>query len=606
MNPHAIFVLALTGIALVLFSRERIPIETSALAVLAVLAIGFELVPFHDADGVLHATDLFLGFGHEALVAVSALMIAGQGLVRTGALEPVGRALGRLWSVAPALSLLATLLFGAVLSAFVNNTPVVVLLLPILVGVSLRAGRPPSDVLMPMGFATLVGGMATTIGTSTNLLVVAVAADLGMRRLELFDFLLPAAIAGGIGIVYLWLVAPRLLPARTAPMADTSPRVFEAALVIEETSFAAEKKIRELLERAGSELRIAHVQRGAGVEVAPLPDVRVRPGDRLIVRDTPDRLKAYEAALGTPLYSGDERLDFDAVKKQDDEQIAEVVITTGSPFVGMTLRGARFADRFRLTTLALHRSGRALSGQGRHLNDTPLRPGDVLLVQGARERLAEIKRNGELLLLDATADLPRSRRAPIAAAIMIGIVAAAAFGLLSIAVAAVVGVLLMLITRCLSWPDVGRALSPAVILIIVASLALGIAMTRTGATRYLAEQLVIVMQGASPAVLLSALMLLMALVTNVVSNNAAAVIGTPIAISIANDLALPPEPFVLAILFGANMSFATPMAYKTNLLVMNAGGYSFGDFLRAGLPLTLLMWAVFSFLLPMLYPIAGS
>ncbi len=208
-DAHAIAVLILVLVALFLFTRERIPMESSSLCVLAVLTVGFELFPYQAPSGTLHAVEFFTGFGHEALIAVCALMIVGKGLVRTGALEPVGRALTRLWKFSPALSLLITLVVGSVLSAFVNNTPVVVLLLPILVSVSLRTGTPASASLMPMGLATLVGGMATTIGTSTNLLVVSVAADMGLRRLDMFDFFLPVAIAGSVGIVDLWLVAPR-------------------------------------------------------------------------------------------------------------------------------------------------------------------------------------------------------------------------------------------------------------------------------------------------------------------------------------------------------------------------------------------------------------
>jgi Na+/H+ antiporter NhaD/arsenite permease-like protein len=181
-NTHAAVVLILTALALVLFSRKRIALETSSLFVLVVLVMGFALFPYEADTGALNPLDFFHGFGHEALVAVSALMIAGQGLVRTGALEPVGRALARMWMSSPRLSLLVTLVAGAILSAFVNNTPIVVLLLPILISVSLRTKTPASSILMPMGFATLVGGMSTTIGTSTNLLVVSVAADIGLRR----------------------------------------------------------------------------------------------------------------------------------------------------------------------------------------------------------------------------------------------------------------------------------------------------------------------------------------------------------------------------------------------------------------------------------------
>lgn len=227
----------------------------------------------------------------------------------------------------------------------------------------------------------------------------------------------------------------------------------------------------------------------------------------------------------------------------------------------------------------------------------------MLLVQGASEQIARLKRSGELLALDATADLPHSDKAWLALAIMAGIVVTAASSLIPIAISAVCGVLLMILTRCLSWRDAALALSAQVVLIVVASLALGVALLKTGGADYLAQLFVAASFGAPPAAVLSGLILLMAILTNIVSNNAAAVIGTPIAISIAHQLGVNPEPFVLAVLFGANMSYATPMAYKTNLLVMNAGGYTFMDFVRVGVPLTILLWLVLSWLLATLYPL---
>ncbi|MFQ5546207.1 MAG: SLC13 family permease, partial [Acidiferrobacterales bacterium] len=303
-DAHAIAVLALMVTALYLFTRERIPMESSSLIVLAALAVGFELFPYEVNGKALHAVDFFTGFGHEALIAVCALMIAGQGIVRTGALEPVGRYLARLWKFSPALSLLLTLIIGAGLSAFVNNTPVVVLLLPILISVSLRTGTPASDSLMPMGLATLVGGMATTIGTSTNLLVVSVAADMGLRRFQMFDFLLPVSIAAAAGIVYLWLVAPRLLPKREIQLQDTSPRIFTAQLVIKEGSFADGKTLAELREKSGDAMKVVHIQRRPGTRIMPLADAAVKAGDRLLIKDTPENLKEFEQALGGTLYAG--------------------------------------------------------------------------------------------------------------------------------------------------------------------------------------------------------------------------------------------------------------------------------------------------------------
>lgn len=600
-DPHGIAVLALIVVALFLFTRERLPLETSSLIVLSLLLVGFGLLPY-ERDGVsLHASEFFHGFGHEALIAVCALMIAGQGLVRTGALEPVGRALASLWAGSPLFSLLLTLVVGAVLSAFVNNVPIVVLLLPILVSISLRTNRPASDILMPMGFATLVGGMSTTIGTSTNLLVVSVAADMGQPRMQMFDFVVPAAVAGGVAIVFLWLIAPRLLPRRETIMEDTSPRIFTATLHVTEDSYAAEKTLGEVIKKAGGKLPIVRITRENGVTIAPLPDALLRVGDRLDISDTPEHLKEFETVLGMTLYKGETLVDDDNPLQDEDQQLAEIVVTQGSLLEGTSLSRIRFADYYQLITLALHRAGSATRTLREDVGDVILNVGDVLLVQGNREQIAKIKRSGEYLVLDATSDLPVNSRAPLALVIMALIVAVAALGLLPIAITAVCGVLLMIISRCLSWRDAAQALSTPVILIVVASLALGAALLKTGGADYLAHLFVSVTSGASSAVILSGLMLVMAVLTNIVSNNAAAVIGTPIAISIAQQLNLPAEPFVLAVLFGSNMSYATPMAYKTNLLVMNAGGYTFMDFVRVGVPLTLIVWLTLSWLLPTLY-----
>jgi len=599
-DTHALSVLALTVLALFLFTRERIPLETSSLLILVTLAVGFELFPYEGTGGTVHATNFFHGFGHEALVAVCALMIAGQGLVRTGALEPVGRLLARAWSVSPWFSLLATLIVGAVLSAFVNNTPIVVLLLPILISVSLRVKMSASSMLMPMGLATLVGGMGTTIGTSTNLLVVAVAADMGLPRFQMFDFLLPAVIAGGVGILYLWLIAPRLLPERQTRLADTSPRIFTAQLRIPEDSFAAGKTLVQLSEKAGGPFNVKRIQRGTGVYITPLPDVALQAGDQLWVADTPDRLKELEQVSGAKLYSGEQAIDEEHPLAEADQQLAELVITPGSMLEQYTLEQARFAERYQLLPLAIHRAGRTLVGN-EDTRNTELQAGDVLLVQGPREQIAEIKRRGNLLVLDATTDLPFTRKAPIALTIMAAIVLVAALGVLPIAISATLGALLMVLSGCLDWRDVGRALSAQVILIVVASLALGLALMKTGGAEYLAHFFVAVASDLPSWGQIGGLILLMAVLTNIVSNNAAAVIGTPIAVSIAQQLGMPAEPFVLAVLFGANMSYATPMAYKTNLLVMNAGGYTFMDFVRVGVPLTIIMWLAFSWLLPVLY-----
>jgi di/tricarboxylate transporter len=337
--------------------------------------------------------------------------------------------------------------------------------------------------------------------------------------------------------------------------------------------------------------------------------VKLQEGDRLLVRDTRERLKEFEDALGVALHNVSDQ-DNDAAPGEgsspaevDAQQIAEVVVTRGSMLHQRTLKDVRFGSRYKLTPLAVHRARSTIGERPEDLSDSPLRAGDVILVQGFMEHIKDLKNSGQMLVLDGTMDLPHTHRASRAIAIMALVVAFAALNLLPISVAALGGVGMMLATRCLNWKDALASLSAPVVLIIVTSLALGLAMLRTGAAQYLAELFLAAASALPVPVMLSLLMLVMALLTNVVSNNAAAVIGTPVAISIAQQLGAPTEPFVLAVLFGANMSYATPIGYQTNLLILSAGGYRFSDFLRVGLPLTLIMWLGFSIVLPLLYGI---
>ena len=603
-NPHAMAVLVLAVFAMLLFTRKNLPLQTASFIILISLAVGFELFPFQVDGQILHPDFFFHGFGHEALVAVCSLMIAGQGVVRTGALEPVGRGLARLWKISPGVSLLLTLLIAAFISAFINNVPVVVLLLPILISVSIRTKTNASKVLMPMGFATLLGGTCTTIGTSTNLLVVSVAADMGLRRIEMFDFLVPAVLAGAVGIAYLWLIVPRIIPERKLTLADTSPRVFIAHLAIPEESALVGKNLAEAIRKAGGGMKVRGIRRGTESLIMPLPSVVIKAGDQLIIRDTPERLKEIEVLLEGALYQ-DENLgkpvNEDHPLKAEDQQIAEIAVIQGSPLRGKTFSEISFSDRYGIIILAIHRAGKRLQKGLDSISDVRLLAGDILLVQGPREQIASLKKEKDLLVLDATVDLPFTKKAPLALLIMLAIIVTAAFGWMPIAISASCGALAMIVFGCMSWNDATKALSTQVIMIVVASLALGSALLKTGGADYLAELFLSLSGGASPSVMLSGLMLLMAVLTNAVSNNATAVMGTPIAISIASQMGQPAEPFVLAVLFGANMSFATPMAYKTNLLVMNAGEYTFNDFLRVGIPLVIILWGTLSWLLPTLY-----
>jgi len=600
-NTHALAVMIVIIGALVLFTRESIPLQTTSLLVIVTLTVGFTLFPF-EADGhVLQASDFFLGFGHKALVAVCGLMIVGQGLIRTGALEPVGRMLARLWRKGPVISLLVTILITAVLSAFINNTPIVVLMLPILIGVAVRTGVSTSGSLIPMGFASILGGMATTIGTSTNLLVVNVAADMGMDAFSMFDFLGPATIAGFFAIIYLWLIAPHMIPERQPPMSDTVSRVYTAQIRLDKNSIVVGKTLANASLRVGEGMKIETVQRGQGVFINPLPDVVLKAGDRLTTSDTQAKLREFSRLLGGTLFSGDQAVDAEHPLSAEGQQIAEVVITPASRLNGVRIGNARLRSSYGLRLLAFNRFEDSQERKSPGLDEVQLRSGDVLLVQSTVENLRELKETADFLILDGSIQLPSTKKAPIALATMLGVVALAAFDIMPIEISAILGFMALIVTRCLNWKDAMSALSTQVILIIVSSLAMGAALLKTGGADYLARLFVYITFGAPPSVVLGGLMLMMGILTNIVSNNAAAVIGTPIAIGIAQRLGMPLEPFVLAVLFGANLSFATPMAYQTNILLMNAGGYKFGDFVKIGVPLAIGLWLVLTAVLVWAY-----
>ncbi|MGE0435738.1 MAG: SLC13 family permease [Steroidobacteraceae bacterium] len=604
LDAHAIAVLVLTAFAFVLFARDDLAIETSSLLIVTLLAAGFILFPYTTAEGPLEPTDFFLGFGNEALVAICGLVMATQGLVRTGALAPLGRIVTRLWAASPLLALGVMLALTSFASAFMNNTPLVALMIPILTTVALRSGSSPSRTLMPMTFAAQIGGMGTPIGTSLNLLVIGTAASLGVPQFHMFDFLEPAAIAGGIGILYLWLIAPYLLP-KAAAVVDTSPRVFIAQMRIKAGGTADGAKLADVVRKTGGTMKVRAVTRGTGLPIVPLPDIVLAAGDQLHVRDTPERLMEYARMVGGDLYADDVPVDEEHPLKAGDQQTAELVITPGSLLAGRTLDEVDFDERYQLVALARHRPGEGDEWGARvaRLQSEQLGVGDVLLVQGPAAQIAAVKRSGELLVLDATTDVPETRKAPLALAIMAMIIAAASLRIAPVAIAALVGVLAMVFTGCLKWRDATRALDSSMIFLTVAAIALALALVKTGAAAFLASLLVAVTVHLPHPVILSATMIFMAVLANFVSNSAAAVIGTPIAVELARQLGLTPEPFVLAVLFGVNMGYATPLADNCNLLVFSAGGYRFKDFVRVGVPLMLIMWIALSWLLPRYYPL---
>lgn len=600
-DPHASAVLAVTLAAFYLYTRPWIRMELVSLLVLTALLLEFYLFPLAGAGAPLTEAKVLQAFGHPALIAICSLMILGRGLTMTGAMEPVARVIARLWGVNRWLGLLVTLVLAAGASGFVNDTPVLVLLLPMLLSLAARTGYPASRTLMPVNFAILAGGMLTSIGTSTNLLVLSIATDLGMRPMGIFDFTGIAAAAFLVALPYLWLVAPRLLPPR-APVVPEALRRFEARVVVaDDNPRLAGRTLAEVGSALGRDLPLQAIGR-AGRTLPPAGDLVLAAGDELRLVDTVAGLRELATTLRTELFNpaGEGRfVESDTTKV--DVGLAEVVIGNDSECIGRTLQGLRFAETHGVVVVGISRGTEGLLRDGTAVGEVVLAAGDVLLVQGPEERLGALGASGQLLVLQGQVDLPRSPLAPWALAIMAAVVVVAATKVLPIHVAAFIGVIAMLLKGCVKFHGVGRALSLQVVLLVVSSIALGQALVDTGAAAWLATGVVAVVRGLAPALQLVVFMAFGAVLTNFVSNSAAAAVGTPIAVATAVQLGSPLEPFVLSILFGANLSYATPMAYQTNVLVMNAAHYTFGDFVRVGVPLVLLMLVVLSWLLVQRY-----
>ena len=592
-DPHAIAAMTITACALLLFTHARIPLEYSSAAVLLALVTGFELFPLAGRDASLRGSDLLLGFGNPALITICLLLMLAKGMEISGALRPLGRLLVHVWLRNRTFALLYTLLLTATLSAFVNNTPVVVMLMPILIGVAHRIGAAPSRLLMPFCFATTIGGMTTTIGSSTNLLVVNLAADLGVARIGMFDFALPATIAGVVGIIYLWIVSPRWLPDRPSPLAGTAPRIFYAAIEIDDGSRFAGRTLGDVLRLTAGRLRIERLER-RGLELVRLPSLTLRAGDKLHVHGPPEAITQIQDAAGGSL-------DADRLRRAPDQRLVEIVVTQTSPLYGKRLTELHRTAVGRLFPIGVQRPGPPRMTPIADAGDPVLRTGDLLLMQGPARDIHELQRAHDFLVLDRTIHVPRTAHAPLAAAILGATILSAALGLLPILASAFCGVALMLITRVLHWDEAWGAIDKRLVLVIVTSLALGTAIDGTGAARYDAELFVAAAGDLPTPVVLSGFLLTIALLNELVSNNAVAVIGTPIAVAIAAQLNAPALPFVLAVLFGANAGFITPMGYQTNLLVFTAGGYRFADFFRVGAPLQILTWLVLSAALTVLY-----
>lgn len=589
--------------AVAAYATERLSIELVSLTVVGVLSALFHYWPLPAAAGLPRTgiADLLGGLADPALITVLGLMVVGQGIIRTGALDEPVRHMVALRRRRPALAVAATLVTVALVSGFLNNTPVVVIFIPIMAAMAERLRRSPSGLMMPLSFAAILGGMTTLIGSSTNLLAAGAAVRAGLPPIGFFDFAGIGVIVAGVGMVYVVLVAPRLLPAR-ASLAQSLTGDGEGKQFIAQLDVRAGSRLVGEQARAGmfpslQGITVRMIQRREEPILPPFDDVVLQEGDELVVAATrksitelftrwPDLLASTHAADDLP------PPDDPATKLDRDYVLAEVIVAPASRIIGRNLEQIVFHTRTRCTVLGIQRRSRMIR-QG--LNDIRLEAGDVLLLFGHRNDVSRLRFNRDVILQEGSAyDLPARDVANRALAIFAGVVLAAASGLVPIVIAAMAGGALMLISGCLNIHQASRALDRRVAFLVWAALAMGTALEGTGGAIYVARALMDALAGAPPIVILSSYFLLVAVFTNVLSNNATALLFTPIGIGLATSMAVAPEPFVYATIFGANCSFATPMGYQTNLLVMGPGRYRFVDFARAGIPLIGLLWLTFT------------
>mgnify|MGYP005630895049 CR=1 FL=1 len=609
--------LALAGLTIIAYAHPRLPLELTSIGLVAALLVLFHIAPLPSSDGRegLDAVGLLKGFGNPAIITVVALLIVGQGMVRAGALEMISQMIYRAARGRPAPAIAVSLLTALTISAALNNTPVVVMFIPILASLAARLGHPASRIMMPLSYCTILGGMVTLIGSSTNLLVAGTAQELGMAPLGFFDFAIPGLVLAGLGFPYVIFIAPRLMPKREADEdepATSSGKQFIAQFTVEPASPLIGITAVAGMFPALRSMTVLMVQRGAVHSRAPFEDIALEPGDVVIVaatrkalvdavsRSSGLQIRLTSAAEGDPVAGGEAAPEAQAGSDlRGDRVVAEAMVSPGSRLLGLPIEQSAFPAANSVRVLGIQRRSRMTRA---HMHEVRLQPGDVLLVSGHSRDVRRLRANRDVVLMEwSESEIPSYNHARRASLIFLAVVAIAATGVLPIVAAAVAGAALMVFSGTLNVRQAARAIDRQIILVGGAALALNAALSATGGGAYIADGLVSALDGAGAAVMLSAFFLLVAAFTNVLSNNACAVLFTPIGINIAHGLGVDPMIFIIAVILAANCSFASPIGYVTNLLVMTPGRYRFIDFVRAGTPLILLLWVGFSLFAPWYY-----
>lgn len=578
--------LAVLAGAVYLFVSEKLTSDVVALMVMASLLV----------LGLVTPKEALSGFSSEATITVAAMFVLSAGLQRSGALEGLGEALARIrWSWLFALVMMGVIAF---ISAFVNNTAAVAAFLPLVIAAAIAQRRAPSKLLIPLSYAAQFGGVCTLVGTSTNLLVNSLTVQSGREGFGLFEFAPLGIIFVGIGIAYLMLFGRFLLPDLGVPETDDGALdgVFLVELLVPDGSpVIGTEALKALPDDMAPAMTLKLFRAGA---IRPRRNSTIEAGDRLLVRGEWHLIQRLRKQL---------KLDHDHVARDLDGDLeavrlnAKVMIAPGSHLVGHTLAELRFGHMYRARVRGIQRQQRAPFWN--RLDQAPLAVGDILLVDSTEAALSALRDDANFVVLAERAQ-PRldKQRAWISFLVMVAVVGAAAIGLLPIVASAILGCVALIILRCLEPDEAYAAVDWRVVMLLAGVLPLGIALERSGGADWLAQNAIGLVGHLGPVACLAVVYLMTAVLTEMMSNNAAAVLIVPIGIATAESLGVDAKPFLVAVAFAASTAFATPVGYQTNAMVHAAGGYRFSDFMRIGLPLNLIFWVTAVVLIPRYFP----
>ena len=591
MTLEMAVVLAAAVGALILFVKEIVPPDVTALLLVVLVLV----------TGIAEPSVALAGFSNSAVLTIGAMFVISGGMMRTGVVTATSRRLLELAGGRPVLAVALLLVAVGVLSAFVNNTPIVVMTIPVALSVAHAHGILPSKLLIPLSYASILGGSCTLLGTSTNLVVSGMAEQAGLEPFGIFEFAPLGALLAVVGLVYLVVVGRWLLPERptvTTATADGAGREYVTELVVRPGSPLAGRLVAET-PLHGDALRVLQVIRGEDVLWEPVPRIRLAEGDVLIARGALSDLRTVglrdDLDMIPELAPSSVRIDAVA------QTLAEVVVTPGSRLVGATIQEIGFRAHFGVTVLAVQRHGHHEVRE--KLARLSLRAGDVVLVQGEPARVAALRNEDGMLLLEgADRDVEHRERAPVAIAILVAVVLLGAVTPLPLVACAIGGALAMALTGCVSLREAYTALDMRTLVLVAGMIGFGLTAEQTGVMAWLSGHLMSIAGPLGPYGVLAVVYFLASILTEIISNAAAAVLMVPLAIGSAVGLEVDPRPFVVAVAFAASASFATPVGYQTNTLVYGPGGYRFRDFVVIGMPLNLLVWVISVVVIPMIWP----